>query len=244
MKLKLGAERKKVAFLGALVLFLVVYLIFFNGSNDDRPVNPPQAARVARMANPTPATAPPDIRRAAPIRGSRALAASAEFKPTLKPKRPEDRPDPTTVDPALRLDLLAKLQQVKSEGGERSLFEFSSAPPPKPVGPPEKKIHAKLTQKGAMAAAMAGAGAVAGAPTTPLKPAAPPIPLKFYGYLSPLKLGVKRAFFLSGEDIFVASEGELVQKRYRVVRIGVNSVVMEDTQFKSEQTLPLEALPG
>jgi hypothetical protein len=39
----------------------------------------------------------------------------------------------------------------------------------------------------------------------------------------------------------VAAEGEMVKKRYRVVQIGVNSVVMEDTQFKNNrQTLILQ----
>jgi hypothetical protein len=37
----------------------------------------------------------------------------------------------------------------------------------------------------------------------------------------------------------MAKEGETVKRRYRVVRIGVNSVVMEDTENKHQQTLPL-----
>ena len=53
--------------------------------------------------------------------------------------------------------------------------------------------------------------------------------------------GTKRAFFLDGDDIFVAAEGELVKKRYRVVQIGVNSVIMEDTEFKNNrQTLVIQ----
>jgi len=36
-----------------------------------------------------------------------------------------------------------------------------------------------------------------------------------------------------------------VKKRYRVVRIGVNSVLMEDTESKRQQSLPLaEEQPG
>ncbi len=37
----------------------------------------------------------------------------------------------------------------------------------------------------------------------------------------------------------VASEGQTIRNRYRIVRIGVNSAVVEDTQYKSQQTLPL-----
>jgi hypothetical protein len=56
--------------------------------------------------------------------------------------------------------------------------------------------------------------------------------------------GSRRAFFLEGEEIHVAAEGELVKKRYKVVRIGVNSVNMEDTQFEGQQTLPLAPEAG
>jgi len=40
------------------------------------------------------------------------------------------------------------------------------------------------------------------------------------------------------------AEGELVKKRYKIMRIGVNSALVEDTTFKgdnTQQTLPLEA---
>jgi hypothetical protein len=42
----------------------------------------------------------------------------------------------------------------------------------------------------------------------------------------------------------MAGEGEMLQKRYRVVRIGVNSVVLEDTQLKREQSVPLASEPN
>ena len=44
-----------------------------------------------------------------------------------------------------------------------------------------------------------------------------------------------------GEDIIIAGENDDVKRgRYKVVRIGVNSITIEDTQFKSEQTLQLQ----
>jgi hypothetical protein len=50
---------------------------------------------------------------------------------------------------------------------------------------------------------------------------------------------------LDGDDIFVAAEGELIKRRYKVVRIGVSSVEVEDTQFNHTQPLPLaEEAPG
>ena len=42
-----------------------------------------------------------------------------------------------------------------------------------------------------------------------------------------------------GDEILTANEGEVIKHKYRIVRIGVNSVVVEDTDTKSQQTLPL-----
>ena len=55
----------------------------------------------------------------------------------------------------------------------------------------------------------------------------------------------KRAFFLDGEDIVVAGENDVIRNRFKIIRIGVNSAVVEDTTNKIQQTLPLvEELPG
>ncbi len=69
-------------------------------------------------------------------------------------------------------------------------------------------------------------------------PPPPPIPLKFYGFAS--KPGEPKKIFLSsGEDVFIAAEGEIVNRRYRVLHIGVNSVEIEDVLQNNRQTIPL-----
>src|SRR5438445_2539472 len=121
------------------------------------------------------------------------------------------------------------------DGGSRSLFQFSASPVAAPV--PE-------TQTATTIHPVARMFAPEPPPKPPVAPPPPPPPaitLKFYGYSTPRADGTKRAFFLDGEEIYVAAEGELVNKRYRVVQIGVNSVIMEDTQFKNNrQTLVLQ----
>jgi hypothetical protein len=122
----------------------------------------------------------------------------------------------------------------------RSLFEFSQAPPPPPKAP-----EAKILPKTAARRLMGPMPPPPPAPPAPIfKPQAPPIPLRFFGYVTASRGGSRRAFFLEGEDIHVAAEGELVKKRYKVVRIGVNSVIMEDTQFEGQQTLQLAKEAG
>ena len=234
--MKFGADRKRLYFLGALILIggYAFYSNVLSGPSSPEPSRPSPA--VARTS-PAPASLPPvasslSEAQSAPRRPAASSQSSEEFRPSLKPKRPEDRVDPMSIDPTLRLDLLAKVQAVNIEGGRRNLFQ-AGAPPPPPL-PPEPTVRVGPGSK------MAGPAPSPGPPPAPLPPQAPPITLKYYGYSSARGDNRKHAFFLDGEDILVAAEGETVKKRYRVVRIGVNSVVMEDTQFKHEQTLPLQ----
>lgn len=229
----LGADRKKLAILGGLVL-IGGYFFYSNVLSGPSSSEPSRPIRPAAQSSPAPLPGPAYREtQAAPRRAATSSRSGEEFRPSLKPKRPEDRVDPMTIDPTLRLDLLAKVQAVNIEGGRRNLFQVGA--PPAPVLPPEPLIKVKPGSQ------TVGVTPPPGPPPAPLPPQAPPINLKYYGYSSARGDNRKHAFFLDGEDILVAGEGETVKKRYRVVRIGVNSVVMEDTQFKHEQTLPLQA---
>jgi hypothetical protein len=88
-------------------------------------------------------------------------------------------------------------------------------------------------------------------PTPPPPPPAPPIPLKFYGFSQKdfeqraRAGGPRRGLFIKGADeIFVVSEGDLIDKRYKVVRIQEASATLEDTQFSKQQTIPIEQVPA
>jgi hypothetical protein len=232
--MKWTAERKRLAFLIGFLVLAGGYSLYTNVLSGPSSSSPSQSSRAAAKISvglstgrePSYSEAPPPSHRAAPVR------TSEEFRPSLKPKRPEDRVDPMTIDPTLRLDLLAKVQAVSIEGGRRNLFAVGAAPlPPEPL---VALKSAKAQQ------ATFGPQPKPAPPAPPAPPPPPPITLKYYGYSSARGDNRKHAFFLDGDDILVAAEGETVKKRYRVVRIGVNSVVMEDTQFKHEQTLPLQ----
>jgi hypothetical protein len=227
--MKMGAEPKKVAILGGLLL-VGGYTFYANVLSGPGSSPPPQADRTAAVAAPAPVQAPAAAAEAAPVvRRSANRTRSEEFRPSLK-RRPEDRIDPMTVDPMLRMDLLAKVQQEPLMVGSRNVFQFGMpGPPPAPKGP-EPKINPRIPVRAAMPVAPP-------APAGPPPP--PPIQLKYYGFSTAKANSRKTAFFLDGDDILVAGEGETVKKRYKVVRIGVNSVVVEDLQFKNQQPLPL-----
>jgi hypothetical protein len=155
----------------------------------------------------------------------RVSSSGDDFRPTLK--LPEGM-DISRIDPTLKLDLLAKVRQVSVEGGSRSLFEFYTPPPPPPpkvqdIVPKPPVAESKSTDT----------------PKPPAPPPPPPIPLKFYGLSGALRSTVRRAFFLDGEDIVQAGENETIRNRYKVLRIGVNSAVVEDTVAKNQQTLQM-----
>jgi hypothetical protein len=226
----LGAEPKKLVVLGGLVLVAAYFLISNMTSSSS-----PGGEHVATNA---PAVSPQRIPGRPVSRqrpGQRSASSSLkEFRPSLTPNK-DEAIDPSAIDPTLHLDLLEKLQNVKVEGGARSLFEYMAGPPPAEMAAAKIPEPAKIK-----VSQFIGPKPPPPPPPPAPEPPPPPIPLKFYGFVNRSKPNDKRAFFLDGEDIIVASEGELIKKRYKIVRIGVNSAVVEDTQFKNhQQTLPL-----
>ena len=225
----IGAEPKKIAALGAAVVLLVVVYLW-----NRTPSAPDSAPAPVAVATPVPAPIAPmpsttaAFVRAANRQGSR---APEEFRPSLKLK---DGVDVTRIDPTLKLELLARLRKVPLETGSRSLFEIGAPPPPKALLASVKPI---------IPGALAPGRKPGDPPPAPPKPAGPPppppIPLKFYGFVNNPH-GPKRAFFLDGEDIFMAGENELVHNRYRIIRIGVNSAVVEGRY----RTKPANAAAG
>jgi hypothetical protein len=226
--MKVGAEPKKIAALVGLT-GLAAYLLYSNLSTPSSPSSGAAAeARIARQTAADSALTAAAQTAATPARSSAGRRnTSQEFRPAYKRKGV----DTSTIDPRLRLDLLAKVQAVELAPAERNLFQFGAAAPVVPVVDPGKIIPKTQAQIQAEQARLN--------PGPPAPPPPPSITLKYYGYTAQRADGHKRAFFLDGDDIFVAAEGELIKKRYKVVRIGVTSVEVEDTQFNHTQMLPL-----
>jgi hypothetical protein len=222
----LGADRKKIAILGVLVV-VGAYVLYTNVFSEPENTQRRQPRSPLASALPGVAAAPQaPVSRPAGRRGE-----SNEFRPRYRNARPEDRPDPNAIDPTLRLDLLTKVQAANATTGTRNLFQFTTAAAMAAARSPEPRI---IPTKPVPTAAPP--------PPTPVvavTPPPPPINLKYFGYTSSRQGGKKRAFFIDGEEILIGTEGDLVKRRYRVVRIGVNSVVVEDTQNNNTQTLTL-----
>jgi hypothetical protein len=139
-------------------------------------------------------------------------------------KKPAAAPiSDNTLDPRLRWDILAASQSKKYEAGGRNIFrmeELKIAKVDNPVrtdmvGPP--------------------------APPTPTPtPPPPPIPLKFYGFAS--KGSDPKRIFLDDEgEVFVAKQGDIVERKYKVLQINNTNVIIEDVLNSNRQTIQLTA---
>src|SRR5262245_43984936 len=99
------------------------------------------------------------------------------------------------------------------EQGDRNPFRFK----PKPASQPSAAA-VKEQQQRAAAAAQAAAG--------PSEPPPPPrIPLKYIGEMSdPTKTGHRVAILSDTRGVYYGREGDIVEGRYRIIKIGVESI--------------------
>jgi hypothetical protein len=143
-------------------------------------------------------------------RGARSIAGKKEHAPQ-------------SLDPTLNLTQLASMEQIKYEGSGRNIFvaqaEDVKIPIPNATGATDNPKDRPWTP--------------------PPVAAPPPIPLKFFGFAS--HPGEPKRIFLSkGDDVFIAGEGEIVDRRYKVVRISPNSVEIQDVVGSGPpQNIPL-----
>jgi len=129
------------------------------------------------------------------------------------------------LDPTLRLDLLAATERTIYEGSGRNIFVSRAD---------------EVVIQQPMGTGVTDPKKVEEQPYAPPQiPTAPPIPLKYFGFAS--RPGEQKRVFLSqGEDVFVAGEGEIVNRRYKVIRISPTSVEMQDMVFSGPpQNIPL-----
>jgi hypothetical protein len=198
---KLGFENKKqttwAIVLGVIALLVGAYELIpmFSG-----PPSLDSSAQAAAPVVPRPTVTKP---------GGKGSAKAKKFQPE-------------SLDPTLRLDLLASSEKTQYEGAGRNIF---------------------VSQREEVVIQQPVAPAVVDNPkpdyVAPTAAPPPPIPLKFYGFAS-APGEPKKIFLKNGDDVFVAGEGEIVDRRYKVIRISTTSVEIQDMVYSGQpQTIAL-----
>ena len=151
---------------------------------------------------------------AGPAKPNMRRTSSGKLVPVTEPR----------LDPTLDFDALHRSEQIKYAGNGRNIFVNGSLPIPKPLknGTDQAKNQIPTI-----------------APP-PAPPPPPPITLKFFGFAN--KPGeAKKVFLVQGEDVFIAGEGDIVDRRYRILHISTTppSVDVEDVLNNNRQSLPM-----
>jgi hypothetical protein len=125
-----------------------------------------------------------------------------------------------SLDPRLKLDLLRASEQIVYSGAGRNIFAET------------QEILPRTTTT-----------VIRTPPPTPQQQVAqgpPPINLKFFGFAS--RPGeAKQIFLADGDDVFIARQGDVVDRRYKVVEIRSTEVVIQDVLNNNTQRIPLTA---
>ena len=156
---------------------------------------------------------------------SAASPSPASSTPGTQPARKSNSPQlaDSTLDPRLRLDILAVSQNKKYETGGRNIFRMEEL---KPI---DKTVASVRQPYGPEPP-----------PTPTPTPPPPPIPLKFYGFAS--KPNEPKRIFLADEgEVFVARQGDIVERKYKIIQINNTSVVIEDVLNSNRQTVQVTA---
>lgn len=132
---------------------------------------------------------------------------------------------PLSLPGALKFAELEAVNDKPSAG--RNPFRFGVPPPPptppRPPAPPPQPVTPSP-------------------PPVPMGPPAPPaIALKFVGVVQ-LPSGKRLASLSDGKGVLMGAEGDVIDGRYRIVKIGVESIVMEYLDGRGRQTIPLRGV--
>ena len=213
MALEMGnASKGKIALVGTLIVLAlggVGYEMYNQLSTPSAPPSKPATVRPSATGQKATAAGP-----AAKLGTQKTAAGGEEAKKLSNPG----------IDPTIHFGLLAQSEEVEYAGTGRNIFSAESAP----VRIEEPVKTARNTG--------GPSGPTVTAPPEP--PRAPAIDLKYFGF-SEGKDKAMVAFFVHGDDIFMATAGQIVDHRYKVGAIKPTSVEVTDMSYNNTQTLSL-----
>ncbi|HUJ32427.1 MAG TPA: hypothetical protein VLY23_14170 [Candidatus Acidoferrum sp.] len=136
-------------------------------------------------------------------------------------------------EPNLRLDLLAQTHRSTYNGSNRNIFDITAVPvKPQPGQPGQSVVAQEPPHVGDIY------------PQKPPPPPPPHLPAQFFGYETRPGSTIRVGFFLSGDDVIVAAEGDTLMGNFRLLHIGNDSADIEEISTGRHFTVALEQPPG
>lgn len=207
-----------------LLLFVVyAYNAFFGGASNPAAVSAPPAVSTSSETQENSRSAAVQPRAATRGRsssGASGMGAAPGIAATRMARTS------ASLDPTLHESAMLRTESLVYSGTGRNIFSTTyTAPVVIPKNVPKARPSA---------AALAAAAAAAAAPPPP-----PPIDLKFFGDAVRTH-GQRQAFLLHGDDVYLASVGDIVARKYKIISIGTTNIQVEDLQDNNTQSLPLQ----
>ena len=225
--MKPGSDNRKKTItavaLGAVALICIIYAYntLFGGPSSPAPAPAPASTTAeAPAGNPAANSSPArNTSLKAPMPGRNAPGVAATKMATTS----------SSLDPTLDEAAMLRTESLVYSGTGRNIFSATYVPPPPTIPTNMPPARPK--------------GPVLPPPPPPppptCPPTCPPINLKFFGTAKRAN-GKIQAFLLQGEDVYLASQGDIVARKYKIASIAATNIQVTDLQNNNTQTLPLQ----
>jgi hypothetical protein len=213
MALALGTENKRqviIASVLGVILVICGFVVFHMFFGSSSPSDSGPVPAAPALQN-QPAPAQPGASSGAPSSSSHAAGNEAQ------------RLSNAGIDPALHFDKLAQSEDVEYSGSGRNIFSADSIPVsiPKLIASPRPNGTLPVAQN-----------------TPPAPPKPPAIDLRYFGYSQDEHKQLK-AFFMHGDDIFMAKTGDIVDHRFKIGAIHPLNVEVTDLAYNNTQVVEI-----
>lgn len=150
-------------------------------------------------------------------------------KPVVTADAPQNLKDDPIIqveNPHIRMEQIKRTQSAEYKSSGRNPFSYAAASSaPKTAQPPKSSDFVGPKDQ---------------PPRPPPPPPTLPANVKFYGFGTVPNGTSRRAFFTDGDDVYVLGEGDILLKRFRLIRIGNANLEFEEISTGRIGTAPLE----
>lgn len=227
--MKTGAENRKKTILAGSLMALAVCAVgyqlwnLFGGST---PTPPPSIAPAKAPSAFAPARPPVDSVPSGPVAASNNSTGPAVAGVDANKLSTAA----SSIDPTLDEAAMLRTESLVYGGNGRNVFSATFTPVvvmpkdvpaarPKKNQPPPPPAHIE--------------------PPPSCPPACLPIPVKFFG-TEKTSDGKLHGFFQNSDNIYLAVEGEIIARRYKITSITANSARVQDLTNGFEQSIPMQ----